>query len=347
MDLNQVLNRLASVAAKALATEAAAVLLIDEEDRLIVRGAYGVPWLSGALEAVALPSGFAAVLRVDLGPKDAPAGALQVYDRQRREFTEAEVECLRAIADLGAVAIEAVRRASELETIEASKSQFVHVATHELRSPVAVAQSLVRTVLKGYAGPLTDVQQDVFARVSGRLDFLESLVNDLLDLAASRAPTLMEEDGPVALNASVGRTVLLLQPRAEEKGVALRHRAAGEELAVWANESGLDRIFVNLVDNAIKYTPAGGSVSVSMGREGDHVWVAVADSGIGIPADALPHLFDEFYRAPNAKAFAVGTGLGLAIVKDLVHQFGGEIEVESEAGKGTTFRVTFPGYNPR
>jgi two-component system phosphate regulon sensor histidine kinase PhoR len=271
---------------------------------------------------------------------------LCVYAPAPDRFGAEDEARLAAVADLGAVAVEAAQELAEMEQIEQSKSHFIHVATHELRSPIAVSQSLVRTVLKGYAGELSEQQEGIFARVASRLDFLESLVNDLLDLAASRAPDLGEEAAAVAVNASVGRAVLLLQPRAEEKGVALTHRACCEELAIWASVEGLDRIFVNLVGNAIKYTPSGGSVTVSLGRANDHIQVCVADTGIGIPADAIPHLFDEFYRAPNAKEFAVGTGIGLAIVEDLVDQYQGTIEVESTVGEGTTFTVTFPPYRP-
>jgi signal transduction histidine kinase len=116
---------------------------------------------------------------------------------------------------------------------------------------------------------------------------------------------------------------------------------------VWVTEDGLDRIFVNLVGNAVKYTPSGGEVVVSLGQKEDEVQVMVADTGIGIPQEALTHLYEEFYRAPNARAVnAVGTGLGLAIVKELVDRYGGKIAVESALGKGTSFTVTFPLYRP-
>jgi len=117
-------------------------------------------------------------------------------------------------------------------------------------------------------------------------------------------------------------------------------------LIVWGTEDGLDRIFVNLVSNAVKYTPSGGSVTVSMRQVEGQAQVKVTDTGIGIPEEALPHLFEEFYRAPNAKALdAIGTGLGLAIVKDLVERCGGRIEVESAVGQGSTFTMTFPTCN--
>jgi signal transduction histidine kinase len=111
---------------------------------------------------------------------------------------------------------------------------------------------------------------------------------------------------------------------------------------VSATHEGLDRIFVNLVGNAVKYTPEDGTVTVTVREQELQVAVEVRDTGIGIPTESLPKLFSEFYRAPNAKAFETGTGLGLVIVKELVESFNGRISVESEEGKGTAFTVHLP-----
>lgn len=365
MNLKTVLERLASAAKEALAADAAAVFL-GQEGELPPAFAWGVglpeappPGEGAPAEAArrrepvqieasvgpsaALPEGFQAMLCVPLAVPGQPQGALCACSREPRRFTPRDIAVLCALAEVGGLAIGAVRALEEQERIEAAKARFIHVATHELRSPITVAQSLVRNVLKGYAGPLTDQQRDLFVRISGRLDFLETLVNDLLDLAASRAPELAEKEGPVAVNASVGRAILLLDPRAEEKGLTLTFQRCKEELAVWATEEGLDRIFVNLIGNAIKYTPPGGRVTVVVRKVGEEAQVEVADTGIGIPEESIPHLFEEFYRAPNARAFnAVGTGLGLAIVKELVDRYQGRIEVKSRVGEGTTFTVSFP-----
>ena len=369
MKLGEVLDVLMAAAAQVADADAVAVLLLEGE-RLTVAARRGLPndWpvpvgespadreaLMGQAVTVGeaerpdvpFPPGFSSLLCVPLSLPTRPLGVLRAYRRKPPPFSAADAECLLALASLGAAAVQSARETAELERIEAAKSRFIHVATHELRSPIAVAQSLVRGIVKGYAGPLTDQQQDLFSRVSARLDFLEHLVNDLLDLAASRAPELAEEECAVAVNASVGRAALLLMPRAEEKGVSLLFRPCCEELAVIATEEGLDRIFVNLIENGIKYTPPGGTVTVTMGQKEGEVWVKIADTGIGIPPEAMPHLFEEFYRAPNARAInAVGTGLGLTIVKELVERYRGRIEVESEVGKGTTFTVTFPAVGP-
>lgn len=274
-----------------------------------------------------------------LGTAEHPLGLLAVG---HAASDEPPLQALTSLSALAGIALAAARRAAELEQIEANRAQVMHVTTHELRSPLAVAQTLIRNVVKGYAGPLAEKQKDVFIRISNQLDRMEALVNDLLDLAASRSISSQALE-PTMLNAAVGRAVLVLSPAAEEKGIALTFRPCREELIVLATEDGLDRIFVNLIGNAIKYTPTGGQVTVSFSRSDDHVTVAVSDTGIGIPAEAMAHLFQEFYRAPNVRAANItGTGLGLVIVKELVEKFHGEIHVTSELGKGSTFAVTFP-----
>ena len=381
MELDQVLAHLADGTRQTLQADAVAVRLLDQDPDeenayLTVAAISGLPAASSQQEPIAVeyspldaeslsgqpvvvadahtdpraantPGDYRSVLCVPLMHEGNPLGTLHAYATMPQCFHEKDVALLTSLADLGATAVAATRALTALEELDAGKAHFIHVATHELRSPVAVAQSLVRGVLKGYAGELSDKQAEIFGRISRRLDFLESLVNDLLDLAAGKASELAEEETAVALNSSVGRGVLLLQPRAEEKGVDLVHRVCCEELVVWGTEEGLDRIFVNLVGNAVKYTPPGGNVVVALSRVGDEIEVQVTDTGIGIPKEALPHLFEEFYRAPNARALnEVGTGLGLTIVKDLVDKYGGRIEVKSQIGQGSAFTVTFPLLHP-
>ena len=384
MNLSHLLACLAESAALALRADAAAVCLLDETGvRLSVAAVHGLPAellnrapqeiqscaldrevLAGHAVVVAdveheqratqgepmeLPGEkFHAELCIPLVHEDKPVGTLHVYATQPARFCENDAILLRPLADLGAASIASTRALEALEALGASQAQFIRVATHELRSPVVVAQSLVRNVLGGYTGKLTDKQADVFTRISRRLDGLENLINDLLDLAAGKAPG-QAEAGPVVLNASIGRVVLLLHPRAEDKSLKMTFQPCRDQLVVRGTEEGLDRIFVNVVGNAVKYTPPGGAVTISVhpvdGQpEGcKQAQVEVSDTGIGIPEEAMPHLFEEFYRAPNAKKGAeVGTGLGLAIVQDLVEHYGGRIQVKSTVGVGTTFTVTLP-----
>jgi signal transduction histidine kinase len=134
-----------------------------------------------------------------------------------------------------------------------------------------------------------------------------------------------------------------MQAGAEEKGLEYTVDIAEEPLILVGIEDALERVMMNLVSNAVKYTPAGGSVAVRAWSEDNQIRIEVSDTGIGIPEDALPRIFSEFYRAKNAKAMEMeGTGLGLAIAKDVVEQHGVRISVRSQEGEGTTFSVTFP-----
>jgi signal transduction histidine kinase len=231
-----------------------------------------------------------------------------------------------------------------LGQLDEMKSKFVLTVTHELRSPVGVIRSLLRTLLAGYAGTLSEGQQDIVDRVLHRADFLQTLIDDLLDLAAGKNEMgLKEESVAVGLDGVIRPVVERYEAEAREKQIVLEYRCRmGQPATIIATAEGLDRIFNNLVSNAVKYTPKGGRVSVVLSAEGGTVRVEVSDTGIGIPEESLNHLYEEFYRAPNAKAqVKEGTGLGLAITKDLVARYGGKIVVQSKVGQGTTFVVSF------
>jgi signal transduction histidine kinase len=285
--------------------------------------------------------GIGSILCVALAGRSGPLGVLRVYGARPRFFTDENVNFAVAIARQGATAIEHAVTYGALRHTDQVKSQFVRTVTHELRSPVAAGQSLLRSVM--HAGGLSELQSDVLRRLSDRLDALQLLINDLLDLAAGKVDGLEASLAPVALEAVVLRVVDHLETQAREKKIELKVTPPPCSLTVTANEDGLGRIFVNLIGNAIKYTPAGGQVRVSLEQTDGEATVAVADNGLGIgPAD-LPHLFEEFYRGANVKEAGIpGTGLGLAIVKDLVERYGGRVSVKSQPGEGSTFSVTLP-----
>jgi two-component system phosphate regulon sensor histidine kinase PhoR len=267
---------------------------------------------------------------------------VRAYSHRPNRFAEDDARFLSAMAAQGAIAIDNAMAYQALKKLDLDKSQFVRAVTHELRSPVTGAQSLLRGVIKGYAGEMTDRQRDIMGRLNRRLDKLEALINDLLDLAAGRSDLKVQECKPLPLMETLERVVSHVEMRADEKDQTLLIQRPDGSPIVSATEEGLDRIFTNLVGNAVKYTLEGGTVSVTVWEQDRQVAVEVKDTGIGIPAGSLPKLFAEFYRAPNAKAFETGTGLGLVIVKELVESFSGRISVESQEGKGTTFTVRLP-----
>lgn len=381
LDLQRVLNQLAEETARGLGVKACSIRMLDKtRTRLQVAAAYGLSQAymqkgdlildlnplarevligktivvndalaDGRLQypTEAAAEGIRSMLTAPLHGKQGPLGLIRAYDTAPNRFTEDDMTFLEAMASQGSIAIENALAYQAIQHLDEAKSKFVRVATHELRSPVSVVRSLLRTLTKGYAGPLTEQQQDLVGRCLQRADFLQTLIDDLLDLAAGKAELQEAEQTEIVNIAAILDAVIerYTAPAAEKQITLTQVTELPIAPMVLATANGIDRIFNNLISNAIKYTPPGGKVTVTLryGQDSQHMQIQIADTGIGIPQESLPHLFEEFYRAPNAKAqIREGTGLGLSITKDLVQRFGGSISVESVEGQGTTFSVTFP-----
>ena len=226
-----------------------------------------------------------------------------------------------------------------LANLDIDKSRFLRMTTHELRSPVRVTESLLMTLADGYAGALGPEQGELVRRAQRRLASLHTLIDDLLNLAAGKAAMVAPHLCVLDLRGVVAKVVERFGPIAAEKHIALELSSTEEPLEVVCDPADLERIVDNLVSNAVKYTPAG-KVTVTLSGRAERVRLEVADTGIGIPSEALPHLFSEFYRAPNAKVVEeAGTGLGLSIVKQLLDRAGGVITVASTEREGSTFAM--------
>lgn len=287
--------------------------------------------------------GICSVLCCPLLVRGQAIGVIRVYSAACYRYGQEEADFLMTIASEVAVAIANAIAYRKLEEIDRAKSQFVLTVTHELRAPVATVQSLLRVISGGYAGQVSSKQKELIERAERRILFLQQLIDDLLDLAAGKTEHIAEAPHPLVLNPLVTKVVAQLRPMAEEKSQDIRVYVPHEPLSVLATEDGIERILVNLVDNAIKYTPAGGRIEVTLERHAQEAALIVSDTGIGIPEEALPHLFEEFFRAENAKAIErEGTGLGLSIVKSLVERYGGHISVTSRLGQGSTFTLYLP-----
>lgn len=229
-----------------------------------------------------------------------------------------------------------------LQSLDTLKSHFMRKASHELRAPLAAIHMLLKTVLGGLAGKVDPKQEEMIRRACERTDSLTDLINDLL-----RYSRLEAESGiqvalrPVSFPMIVNRTIELLSPSAEARHVRLETHIRPAH--VLADEEGLTELVTNLVSNAVRYSGEGGAVSVRLVADNEHAVLEVQDGGIGITAEDLPHIFEEFFRSETAKrAVQHGTGMGLSIVKRLVESYGGTISVESEPGQGTTFTVRLP-----
>jgi signal transduction histidine kinase len=229
-----------------------------------------------------------------------------------------------------------------LKELDKAKDEFILKVTHELRAPLSAIESLLRAVEEGYAGQVPEAISEILGRIKRRAAFLLQLVGDLLDLASGKlARPRKEEYKEMDMAEAVKNVLSLMHHRIEAK--KLRLSVDTEPVVFKAMPAEIDLILTNLIDNAIKYTPEGGSVTVTNRRVGKLLTLEVKDTGLGIPEEAKPHVFEEFFRAENARALEKeGTGLGLAIVKNLIRNYKGEISFHSELNKGTVFTIRLP-----
>lgn len=373
LQLCEVLNQLAASAAEALDVPSASIRLLDSTgDNLTLEAAVGLSdeyrakgmvqvsrseldnqALSGqtiVIEDTAgddrlqyrsqvMKEGITSMLVTPIPGRSGFLGVLRVYAHGEVQFTNEDLEYVRAIASQGGLAIENALAHTSLKDEERTRSTFIRTVTHELRSPVAGAQSLVRVLEAGLAGGSEEDQQSILSRVSRRLDFLQELINDLLTFASTDARFLSELE-LTAVKPALTEVLDQIKPMASEKSVRIETEEMKPEWEVWASEELLRTIFINLVGNAVKFTPQGGTVSIVVEADPGSITFQVIDSGIGIPEKELENLWGEFFRASNAREAGIqGTGLGLAIVKRLVEHAGGQIRVESKEGVGTRFSV--------
>jgi signal transduction histidine kinase len=231
--------------------------------------------------------------------------------------------------------------AEKLETTEAMRRRLLGDVSHELRTPL--------TGIKGYMEGLIDgvlpANAETFEQVHREADRLSRLVDDLQELSRVEAGAFSLDVHPVSLSALVQTTVKRLSPAYESKSVKLHLRLPPDLPQVLADEDRLVQILTNLLGNALMYTPAAGEVTVTAAPTGGEVQVSVKDTGIGIPTESLPHIFDRFYRVDKSRSRSAGggSGVGLTIAKALVEAHGGKLCAESTGeGQGSTFIFTLP-----
>jgi signal transduction histidine kinase len=230
----------------------------------------------------------------------------------------------------------------QLRRIDNERTRFMMLVTHELRAPVSTIYAALDLALSGLATP--EKEKDVLQRAQNRASELLELISDLLDLSKVREETaLPNEVTPIQLEEPLRSVVEFMQVEADVKGLSLDVDVAPDLAPVRARFDQMKLVWTNLISNAIKYSPEGGSVWISLNQDEEHVIGVVCDSGIGIAPKDLPHVFDEFFRASNARQVSPhGTGVGLAIVQRTIEHWGGSITVESKVGQGTTFRFALP-----
>lgn len=221
---------------------------------------------------------------------------------------------------------------------EMSRREFTANVSHELKTPLTSISGYAEIMRDGLARP--EDMKTFAARIYDEANRMIALVNDILELSRLDEHKGLGEKTDVALLQLAKNVANHFMPQAEEKGIALS--VEGEELSVSGYPSLLNEMIANLVDNAIKYTDRGGSVRISVGRYPDGAMLSVSDTGIGIPKEHQPHVFERFYRVDKSHSKATGgTGLGLSIVKHIAAVHDADIRLESEVGKGTCVRILF------
>ncbi len=267
------------------------------------------------------------------------SGKLRGFGKVTRDITERKLDEERRQAQIRRETARLRQHARRMAELERSKSQFLNLASHELRGPL--------TVLRGYISMLEDgtIAADQLERVAGvlsaKLAQMELLIQQMLETARL-------EDNRIELR----RELFDLGPLAEEQLRAFRPLVAGHQLVlersprpalVSADRSRIATVMVNLIDNAIKYSPAGGEIRCTVGTQDGRAFVTVRDQGVGIDAEHMKLLFTRFTRLPTERNVTIpGTGLGLYLCREIARRHGGDIDVESRPGSGSTFTLTLP-----
>ncbi len=262
-----------------------------------------------------------------------------LVERPRGQYLQVTAAPIAAGGEWAALVV--IHDVTEARRVEQTRRDFVANVSHELRTPLASIKSVIETLS---SGALDDraAAQDFLSRADAEVERLVQIVEELLELSrleSGQAPLAKES---VDMGDVLSRAVERLRPQADKKKLNLTLDVAADLPAVMGDADRLERAALNLLHNAIKFTPDGGSVSVSASFRDDAVTVEVSDSGVGIAAEDLPRIFERFYKADRARGSGGSTGLGLAVVKHTVEAHGGTVGVESEPGKGSTFRLFIP-----
>lgn len=228
---------------------------------------------------------------------------------------------------------------THLKKLDRIKSEFVTAVSHDLRSPLTAILGYVDLIQRG--GPVNEQQAEFIARVRQSVHAINSLITDLLDLGRIEAGFDTQKE-PTSLAAIARYAVDAFKPQADAKQQLLVVSLPEGLPRVFANTLRLRQMVANLLDNAIKYTPPGGDVHITVSADGDQLILMVSDGGIGIAPADQPYIFDKFYRASNVRVGYAGTGLGLSIVKSIVEAHSGRIWLDSKLNQGTTFTVVLP-----
>jgi signal transduction histidine kinase len=367
LNLEELLVRIQSIATALTATEASSILLLPKKtDELYFETATGeakdklphikVPLegsIAGEVIKTAQPlvvndarrdprhyglvddaTSFStrSILAVPLVVKSRVIGAIEVLNKLEGEFTDDDLDILTTMAAHAAVAIENARLFEQ--------SDLISEVVHELRAPLSSIVGYAKMLQM--AGITGESKSQFAATIHREAVRLGQLVNDFLDWACLESGKTRLARQPVDLRRVIDETVRVIQPEASERGISVDVQVSPSLPEVIGDATRLKQVLINLTSNAVRYNRDGGRMGIEARVEDGHLRVAVSDTGYGIAAQDLPHIFQRFYRVAASEKRAKGTGLGLCIARQIVELHGGEMAVESKPGVGSTFSFTLP-----
>jgi signal transduction histidine kinase len=283
------------------------------------------------------------LLVVPLRARGRVLGAISLASEDPGHYSAGLPAMVEDLALRAATAVDNTLLYREARQAIRTRDEFLSMASHELKTPLTTVLGQTQLLQRRFArgGAVGERERRSLAAVAAQVTRISRLIDTLLDIGRIDRAQLSIQTTPLDLGALVRRVATELQPTLERH--TLGCRIVGEPLRVNGDELRLVQVIQNLLQNAVKYSPAGGPVDLLAERHGTQVRLAVADQGIGIPEDALPRLFDRFYRAGNTRQQQLaGLGIGLYVVKEIVTLHGGTVEVASREGQGSVFTVTLP-----
>ncbi len=351
LDLGRVLDLALSWALQATRADAGTLCILDDEGKVSVVSRSDNSELAepepdmlqrvmGSREPILVGP---ARMLVPIQCEDRTVGLLDLRRDNDASFHSDRVQFAGQLAGHAAMAIENARLYEQVQQANQAKTEFVSLVAHELRTPMTSIRGYAEMLLKGMFGELTPQQRQFIQIIGSNVRRMQIQVSDLQDVSRIETGNLKLEIRPTNLQDALAEALQSTQGQVEARSQELTVKVPEGLSLVQADPARLTQILINLLSNAYKYTPEGGSIEVSARQQDGYVSCAVSDTGIGMAPKDLAKLFTKFFRSEDpAVRDMPGTGLGLCITKSLVELQGGEMEVESRLGEGTTFTFTMP-----
>ena len=262
-------------------------------------------------------------------------GTLVGFAKITRDLTERMESQQRAIDD--------ARRLADVEGLSRAKSQFLASMSHELRTPLNAIGGYAELIEMGLGGSVSDQQREYLSRIRSSQQHLLRIINDLLNYSRIEAGKLHYDEEPVAMASVIETVTGMIEPQTTTKGITLRVPPCPADVIAIGDRLKIEQIVLNLLSNASKFTPSGGTITVTCRAGDDSVTLTVTDTGPGIPTERLEDIFEPFVQLGRSLSSGhEGAGLGLAISRDLARAMGGNVTVESASGKGAIFTLRLP-----